>query len=110
MKGVGFRSSFCLTLGTFPSANRGGALLGASLNPWVLLGMAASTPLDSSARTATLTLSLGLPPRIKVYSPPEVNRIWVYGDLIRIYPKPYSIYLREPIGALQNIDVQAEWF
>ena len=30
-----------------------------------------------------------------VYSPPQVDRIWAtYVDLIIIYPKPYSIYLR----------------
>ena len=28
------------------------------------------------------------------YSPPLVDRIGVYGDIILIYPKPYSIYLR----------------
>ena len=31
------------------------------------------------------------------YSPPLVDRIWVYGDLIIKYPKPYSIYLRGTI-------------
>ena len=33
------------------------------------------------------------------YSPPEAHRIWVYGDLITIYPKPYSnsIYFKGTI-------------
>ena len=30
----------------------------------------------------------------KHYSPPQIDRIWGRGDLIIIYPKPYSIYLR----------------
>ena len=33
-----------------------------------------------------------------VYSPPYVARIWVYGDPILIYAKPYSIYLRGTVG------------
>ena len=32
------------------------------------------------------------------YSPPLVDKIWVYGDPIIIYPKPYSIYLGGLIG------------
>ena len=31
-------------------------------------------------------------------SPPSVERIWVYGDLIIICPKPCFIYLRGNIG------------
>ena len=33
-----------------------------------------------------------------VYSPPSVDRIWAYGDLVVIYTKPYSIYLRGTIS------------
>ena len=36
------------------------------------------------------------------YSPPEVDRIWVIWDLIIIYPKPYSIYLRGPIAGTEG--------
>ena len=42
----------------------------------------------------TTMLGLGF----RGYSPPEVDRErGVYGDLIIIYPKPYSIYLRGTI-------------
>ena len=34
----------------------------------------------------------------RVYSPPEVDRIWGIRDLIMIQPKPYSVYLRWAIG------------
>ena len=37
-------------------------------------------------------------PFAQAYSPPLVDRIFsVYGDLIIVYPKPYSIYLRGTI-------------
>ena len=37
-------------------------------------------------------------------STPKVDRVWgiVYGDLIRIHPKPYSIYLRGKISTPYN--------
>ena len=46
----------------------------------------------------------------RMYSPPEVMRIWgIYGDLIIIYPKPYSIYLRGTIGlAIFDLELRAE--
>ena len=41
-------------------------------------------------------LSLGF--RVGDYSPPQVDRICLIWGLIKIDPKPYSIYLRGTIG------------
>ena len=51
-------------------------------------------------------------PGLRVYSPPDVDRIWGKGGLIIIYPKPYSIYLRGTVGlaslALGSWDCRVE--
>ena len=37
------------------------------------------------------------PRAVFAFNPPQVDRIWGIWDLIIIYPKPYSIYLRGTI-------------
>ena len=36
---------------------------------------------------------------------PLINRIWGLWDLIIIYPKPYSIYLRRTLGFVGEFNV-----
>ena len=39
----------------------------------------------------------------RVSSPPQVDRIWSIGDLLKMYPKPYSIYLTGAVKPQRKI-------